>query len=122
MLLSVVKGILLGTMGYPLSFGGMLELNKYQELGGGTAHYKYPDAIAYTSLALCGEAGELANKVKKSMRAGTAYEPAVLMDELGDVLWYVQELATRLGYKLEEVAQFNLDKLQERRKEKMVTR
>jgi NTP pyrophosphatase (non-canonical NTP hydrolase) len=94
-----------------------LELNEYQTLGGGTAVYKYSDPLVYTIIALCGEAGELANKLKKYMRAGTERDPAVLMDELGDVLWYVQETAKVLGYTLEEVAQFNLDKLKARREQ-----
>ena len=98
-----------------------MTLNEYQQLANPNAHYRYPDALVYCVLALCGEAGELANKLKKSMRAGAERDNAVLMDELGDVLWYTQETAGRLGYTLEEVAQFNLDKLAQRRAEKKAT-
>lgn len=92
-----------------------MTLNEYQALANPNSHFKYPDALVYCVLALCGEAGELANKLKKSMRAGSERDHALLMDELGDVLWYVQETAGRLGYGLEEVAQFNLNKLAARR-------
>lgn len=69
----------------------------------------------YTILGLAGEAGELANKIKKVMRDknGSISEEmnSVLKDELGDVLWYVAALATEMGWDLSKIAQANLDKL-----------
>jgi NTP pyrophosphatase (non-canonical NTP hydrolase) len=76
--------------------------------------------LTYSVLALCGEAGELANKLKKSLRAGTAPDPAVLADELGDVLWYVAAVAHDLGMDLNQIALMNLDKLAARRAEKVI--
>ena len=74
--------------------------------------------LAYPALGLAGEAGELANKVKKVLRddggAITEERRKDLLDELGDVLWYVAELATCLGGDLQEVAAKNIEKLQSR--------
>jgi len=94
-----------------------VELNKYQWLAQGTAIYAKQTAIdnlTYSVLALCGETGELANKLKKHLRAGTKPDPTVLADELGDVLWYVSAVAQELGTDLETVANQNLKKLRER--------
>jgi NTP pyrophosphatase (non-canonical NTP hydrolase) len=83
----------------------------------------YPDAgnnIVYPALGLCGEAGETAEKVKKAIRddGGTLTEERreAIAAELGDVLWYVAQLATEAGLELEEVAQANLDKLASRQR------
>jgi len=75
-------------------------------------------AIAYPTLGLVNEAGEVAGKVKKIFRDRggviTDDDRQALMLELGDVLWYVAELCTQLGVRLEDAAQANLDKLADR--------
>jgi NTP pyrophosphatase (non-canonical NTP hydrolase) len=99
-----------------------LDLNTYQEYAYGTSVYKDHmkiGGLTYTILALCGETGELANKLKKHLRAGTQPDNAVLADELGDVLWYVSAVAKELGLKLDQIALMNLGKLQQRREEKL---
>lgn len=70
--------------------------------------------LYYMALGLAGEAGEVANKVKKVMRDGVEPDRAALQDELGDVLWYVASMATVLGLGLSDVAAQNLWKLKDR--------
>jgi NTP pyrophosphatase (non-canonical NTP hydrolase) len=96
-----------------------LDFHTYQQRSRATACY--PDAGAnpiYPTLGLCGEAGEVADKVKKVLRDQggefSAEVIAALQLELGDVLWYVAQLATELGLELDQVAQANLDKLASR--------
>jgi NTP pyrophosphatase (non-canonical NTP hydrolase) len=97
-----------------------MNLNEYQKLAQSTAVYGEHQAtdigaLTYAVLALCGESGELANKLKKHLRAGTKPNVDVLADELGDVLWYVSAVATELGMSLNGVAEGNLDKLAARK-------
>ena len=96
-----------------------MDFHTYQQRSRATACY--PDAGAnpiYPTLGLCGEAGEVADKVKKVLRDQggefSAEVIAALQLELGDVLWYVAQLATELGLELDQVAQANLDKLSSR--------
>ena len=71
--------------------------------------------MTYPALGLCGEAGEVAEKVKKTLRddGGVLSDERreALSRELGDVLWYLSQLATEAGLDLEEIAAENLDKL-----------
>ena len=91
------------------------EFQEYQSATHKTAIYPKEKAVEYCVLGLLGEAGEIANKYKKVIRDndGVITEEKVdqLFDELGDVLWYISELSTNLGIKLEEVAQYNIHKL-----------
>lgn len=100
-----------------------MELNEYQRQAQATAVYSKDrtEALTYTVLALCGEAGELANKLKKHLRARTEPNTEVLADELGDVLWYVSAVAQELGTDLETVALFNIDKLAARKAANRIT-
>jgi NTP pyrophosphatase (non-canonical NTP hydrolase) len=91
-------------------------LSDYQRLSRRTATYPGAgDNIVYPTLGLAGEAGEVAEKVKKLLRddGGVLSEErrAALAAELGDVLWYVAQVATEAGLEIEEIAQANLDKL-----------
>lgn len=81
----------------------------------------YPNRLSnleYPTLGLAGEAGEVANIVKKIQRDHggviTDETRAKLKDELGDVLWYISACADELGLTLAEIAEFNVEKLMKR--------
>ncbi len=97
-----------------------MEINDYQKEAHKTARYvKIGEEYVYPTLGLAGEAGELANKVKKIFRdkGGKIDEETkeALKLELGDILWYTAEIATVLGIPLEDVADTNLKKLASRK-------
>ena len=84
---------------------------KYPEAGTGTV-----PAISYVALGLAGEAGEVADKVKKLIRDGDTPElRAAIKKEVGDVLWYWTRMCRELGIEPEAIAQENVDKLQSRK-------
>ena len=96
-----------------------MELNEYQKLAMKTAIFPEDMGIYYASLGLAGEAGEIANKVKKFIRDGYDVEQfeqkkMELAAEIGDVLWYCAALSRDLGFDLQHVAQYNINKLQDR--------
>lgn len=70
--------------------------------------------ILYTALGLNGEAGEVAEKIKKDLRGDKPDEPVDLGDELGDVLWYLARLCDELEYSFDAVARRNVRKLTDR--------
>jgi NTP pyrophosphatase (non-canonical NTP hydrolase) len=97
-----------------------MNFNEYQEKARQTALYPNKDNnYIYPTLGLAGEAGELANKVKKISRDhGDVLDESqkqAISEELGDALWYVSNLASELKMSLEDVAQNNLDKLASRK-------
>ncbi len=97
-------------------------MNDYQKFTETTAQYPKEQAIFYLSLGLAGEAGELANKIKKIIRGDYDISQIKndLIDELGDVLWYIARLADELDITLEEVALKNIQKLSKRLKENKI--
>ena len=86
-----------------------MTFDEYQEFARLTAIYPEDVKVVYPTLGLCGEVGEVAEKIKKHMRDGRSLVGVGL--ELGDVLWYISALADDLGITLEEIAQANVDKL-----------
>jgi NTP pyrophosphatase (non-canonical NTP hydrolase) len=94
-----------------------MNFNEYQEMAKSTAIYDKKHQILYPALGLAGEAGEVANKVKKLIRDG--YEEnkdyrQTVAAEIGDVLWYCAVLASDIGYELSDIAFNNTVKLQDR--------
>ncbi len=97
----------------------LLDFHNYQLRARDTALYPAVGSNPiYPTLGLCGEAGEVADKVKKVIRdRGGSFDVeviAALKLELGDVLWYVAQLASELGLELDAIATANLDKLASR--------
>ena len=98
-----------------------MNFTEYQELAKSTAIYPKKYETIYPALGLCGEAGEVAEKIKKSIRDGLHNWPDEqfkedLTKELGDVLWYISALASDLDISLNEIAESNLQKLASRKK------
>lgn len=102
-----------------------LDFNEYQkraistDVFNGGRHEINDPAFLEKLLGLCGEAGEVADKVKKIIRDKNGEcsdeEKIEIAKELGDVIWYVALLSEYLGVELAEVAQGNLDKLASRK-------
>lgn len=65
-------------------------------------------------LGIAGEAGEVADYYKKTLYQKHGFCVNRVIEELGDILWYIANLATMYGVSLEEVARWNVIKLQER--------
>ena len=96
-----------------------MDLAEYQSRSRATA--VYPGAgenLLYPTLGLCGEAGEVAEKIKKMIRDDggvlTDERRAALSKELGDVLWYLAQIATEAGLELDAIAEANIEKLASR--------
>lgn len=84
---------------------------------------KYPNrgnSVVYPAVGLAGEAGEVANEIKKYIRDDhhrlTDERRSKIIDEMGDVLWYLNALAFEIGSTLEDVAKRNIAKLDQRHK------
>ena len=95
----------------------MITLNDYQKLARETAIYP-PGNMAYLALGLNGEAGEVAEIVKRSIRKQqplTSEQKDQLALELGDCLWYIANAAHEIGLDLEAIATKNIEKLHSRK-------
>ncbi|HBR58054.1 MAG TPA: hypothetical protein DEA22_11410 [Blastocatellia bacterium] len=96
-----------------------MNFEEYQSAAGRTALYpRRLQNLEYPTLGLAGEAGEVANIVKKIQRdhGGVITDEvrSKLKDELGDVLWYIAACADELGLTIKEIAEFNVNKLAKR--------
>ena len=96
-----------------------MDLNEYQKRSRATAQYPaIGHPVIYPSLGLVNEAGEVAGKIKKIFRDKSGVigeaEREALKAELGDVLWYIAQVATELNLPLDEIAESNLSKLLDR--------
>ena len=97
-----------------------MEINDYQQRARRTAEYPViGHGVIYPTLGLTNEAGEVAGKIKKIFRdkGGVIDQPDrdALKSELGDVLWYLAQVATELDLSLDEIAAHNIAKLLDRR-------
>ena len=100
--------------------GSAFTFDDYQAEAKETAIYPHSMKILYPALGLTGEAGEVANKVKKIVRDGIDKMPPDwrenIAEELGDVLWYCAAIATDLNMSLGQIAMRNKNKLNSRKK------
>ena len=98
-----------------------MDFKTYQKKARVTAQYpNLGSNFIYPTLGLVGEAGEVAEKVKKVIRDRKGIFDEVsknsIKKEIGDVLWYLSNLSTEFGFDFEEVAMQNLEKLKLRAK------
>ena len=104
-----------------------MDFNTYQKLAGKTDFHTskkekriFGNLFAYPTFGITGEAGEMADKVKKIFRDHDGkLSPEMRHDlilELGDILWYMAKMARALGVTLDEVARRNINKINSRKK------
>ena len=92
----------------------MNSFREYQIKAVSFAIFPATHKVLYPTFGLCGEAGEIAEKVKKQVRDNN-FNRHEVAKELGDVLWYLANLANDIGYNLDEVANINIEKLTSRK-------
>lgn len=95
-----------------------MNIKEYSDKAIATAIYGEGASIIYPTLGLTGEAGEVAEKIKKTLRdKNGVFDDEIRYDialEIGDVLWYCNALARDIGYSLEEIMSMNIIKLKSR--------
>jgi len=101
-----------------------MEFSNYQNQAKRTAIYPNQGSVSglqYVVLGLCGECGEVAENIKKSIRDDKGFISSdrqdALIKELGDVLWYLSQIAGELDTTLETIALRNLAKLRKRQRD-----
>lgn len=93
-----------------------MTINEYQKLAMTTLNRDLSDKDILINgvMGLCGESGEAIDIVKKHLAQGHELDREHLIKEMGDVAWYLAELATVLDISLEEVLERNIEKLKKR--------
>lgn len=95
--------------------------DEYQSQTKEVAIYPKDKGVEYCIFGLVGEAGEIANKYKKVIRDNNGVlsddRRGEIFAEMGDVMWYMSELASSLGYDLTDIVTYNIEKLQKRKLE-----
>lgn len=106
-----------------------MEFNEYQKLAARTAIFNKNDReyiLSYLSMGLAGETGEAIDKLKKLLHYDngvlTGEKRDLLLWELGDILWYLSQIAHNVDSSLEEVAKMNITKLEDRASRGVVTK
>lgn len=95
-----------------------MDFNEYQKKAQRTSATKTPkEKLLNGLMGLNGEAGECIDVYKKHLFQGHDLDTNKLIDEVGDVLWYVAEIAEGLNISIEEIAYKNIKKLENRYKE-----
>ena len=104
----------------------MKSFEEYNKVAMRTAHHPTGNiaALLYCGCALTGEAGEVANEIKKVLRDDNGILSDArrdkLIEEIGDVLWYLNDLANEIGTSLEQCAVLNIAKLEARHRDQLI--
>ena len=93
-----------------------MTINEYQKLAMTTLNpdLDKKDVLINGVMGLCGESGEVIDIVKKHLAQGHELDKEKIIKELGDVAWYMAEIATVLDVELEDVLVQNIEKLKKR--------
>ena len=93
-----------------------MTINEYQKLAMTTLNPELDkkDVLINGVMGLCGESGEVIDIVKKHLAQGHELDKEKIVKELGDVAWYMAEIATVLDVNLEDVLVQNIEKLKKR--------
>jgi len=91
-----------------------MDFNEYQSKTSETAKTNIKGDVFYLTLGLCGEAGEVADKIKKNIRDGELDINSLAL-ELGDVMWYIAQLCEAYKLNMNDVAEMNIEKLRGRK-------
>ena len=93
-----------------------MTIHEYQKLAMTTLNPELSpkDVLINGVMGLCGESGEAIDIVKKHLHQGHELDREKLIKELGDIAWYLAEIATALDVSLEEVLERNIEKLRSR--------
>lgn len=93
-----------------------MKINEYQQLAMTTLNkdLSKDDVLINGVMGLCGESGEVIDIVKKHLHQGHPLDKEKIIKELGDVAWYIAEIAYALDVKLEDVLIQNIEKLKKR--------
>ena len=99
-----------------------MDFNEYEEKASDTAIFNDRSLeykLMFLGLGVTGEAGEIAEKIKKIMRNDNGIvsdeKREGIKKEIGDVLWYLSQLSRTLGFSFEEAAQGNIAKIMDRK-------
>ena len=102
----------------------MKSFDEYQKVARSSAIYPMSMPVIYPALGLAGETGEVLDKIKKIYRDNNMEfdreHRIAIVKELGDVLWYLTNLAEDLGFNLSDVAQMNADKIESRKERNVI--
>ena len=90
-----------------------MNAQEYDELAGRTMT-EMDNPIVFACLGIAGEAGELVDMIKKTIYHNRAITPEEVLDEVGDVLWYLTTLCRQYGVNLEDAMEYNIKKLAKR--------
>jgi NTP pyrophosphatase (non-canonical NTP hydrolase) len=105
----------------------LMELDDYQEEAEETAVFPYelPEFLntgqVYVVLGCAGETGEIEEKLKKAVREEDEKYITEMRYEVGDVLWYLSQICEEFDWSLEQIAEENLAKLQDREERGQLT-
>ena len=93
-----------------------MTINEYQKLAMTTLNKEIPQdqLIINAAMGLSGETGEVNDLLKKHLFQGHELNKDELINELGDIAWYLAEAATALDVDLEDILTKNIQKLKER--------